>query len=257
MDATPPGVAGPSADRPDGSDAPGAAASPGAAPLDAPHDGLVEHVAAALAKPLLRGWLHLVCFFLAIPAGVLVVALATSPRGRVGATIYAVGLIALFGVSGSYHRGRWSDAKRRLMQRLDHGTIFVMIAGSYTPLCLLVLQGWVAWTMLAIAWGGAAAGFILSFANGRAVRVARGALYIVLGWASIIAAPQLLAHLSAAELVLLAVGGLLFTVGAVFLATRWPDPFPRVFGYHEVWHVLVVAAVTCHFVAIASVVNAA
>lgn len=221
------------------------------------HEGLVEHVAAALAKPLLRGWLHLVCFFLAIPAGVLVVALATSSRGRIGAAIYAVGLVALFGISGSYHRGRWSDAKRRLMQRLDHGTIFVMIAGSYTPLCLLVLRGWVAWAMLLIAWGGAVAGFVLSFANGRAVRIARGGLYIALGWASIIAGPQLLDRLSPAELVLLAVGGVLFTVGAIFLATNWPDPFPRVFGYHEVWHVLVVAAVACHFVAIASVVNAA
>ncbi len=224
---------------------------------DARGDGLVEHVAAALAKPLLRGWLHAICFFVAIPAGVLVIALASSPRGRVAAAIYAVGLIALFGVSGGYHRGRWSDAKRRLMQRLDHGTIFVMIAGSYTPLCLLVLRGWVSWTMLAIAWGGAAAGFVLSFADGRAVRVARGALYIALGWASVIAAPQLLDHLSGTELALLAIGGVLFTIGAIFLATRWPDPFPRVFGYHEVWHVLVVVAVACHFIAIASVVNTA
>ncbi len=175
--------------------------------------------------------------------------------GRVGAIVYAVGLVALFGVSGSYHRGRWTDAKRRLMQRLDHGTIFVMIAGSYTPLCLLALRGWVAVTMLVVAWTGAVAGFVLSFTSSRATRVARGALYIVLGWSSVLAAPQLLRHLSGAELVLIAVGGLLFTVGAIFLATHWPDPFPRVFGYHEVWHVLVVAAVVCHFVAIASVVS--
>ena len=216
---------------------------------------LSEGVAALFEKPLLRGWLHLVCFFLALPAAVLVVAVATSGRGRVGAVVYAVGLIALFGVSGSYHRGRWTDAKRRLMQQLDHGTIFVMIAGSYTPLCLLALRGWVAVAMLAIAWSGAVLGFILAFTNSRITRNMRGTLYIVLGWASIIAAPQLVRNLSVAELVLIAVGGLLFTVGAIFLATRWPDPFPRVFGYHEVWHVLVVAAVVCHFVAIASVVN--
>jgi hemolysin III len=212
-------------------------------------------LAEVLAKPLLRGWLHLVCFFLAIPAAVLVVALATSGRGRVGAIVYAVGLVALFGVSGTYHRGRWTDAKRRLMQQLDHGTIFVMIAGSYTPLCLLALRGWVAVAMLAVAWSGAVLGFVLSFANTRLTRIVRGALYIVLGWASVIAAPQLVRHLSVAELVLIAAGGVLFTVGAIFLATRWPDPFPRVFGYHEVWHALVVAAVVCHFVAIASVVN--
>jgi hemolysin III len=206
-------------------------------------------------KPAMRGWMHLVCFFLAIPAGVVVIALAESARGRVGAVVYAVGLVALFGVSGMYHRFRWSSAKRRLMQRLDHGTIFVMIAGSYTPVCLLVLEGWVAWTMLVLAWTGAAVGFVLSFGSGRAVRIARGALYIALGWAAMIAVPQMLQNLSVAELALLAVGGVLFTVGSVFLLTHWPDPFPRVFGYHEVWHLLVVAAVVCHFVAIASVVH--
>jgi hemolysin III len=208
-----------------------------------------------IVKPLLRGWLHLVCFFLAVPAAVLVVALATSPRGRVGAVIYGVGLVALFGVSGAYHRGRWSESKRRLMQKLDHGTIFVMIAGSYTPLCLLALRGWVAWAMLALSWSMAALGFVLAFTDTRATRVARGALYIVMGWASLVAAPQLLRNMSLAELTLIAVGGVLFTVGAIFLATRWPDPVPHIFGYHEVWHVLVVAAVVCHFVAIASVVN--
>ena len=208
-----------------------------------------------LAKPLLRGWLHLVCFFLALPAATLVIALASSTRGRVGATVYAVGLVALFGVSGTYHRGRWTDAKRLVMQRLDHGTIFLMIAGSYTPLCLVALNGWVAPTMLVVAWAMAVAGFVLAFTPNRITRVVRGSLYIVMGWAAVIAAPQLVRHLSSAELTLIAVGGVLFTVGAIFLATHWPDPFPRVFGYHEVWHVLVVAAVVCQFVAIASVVH--
>jgi hemolysin III len=219
-------------------------------------DPSAPHLVAALARPVLRGWLHLVCFFLAIPAAVVVVVLATSAAARVGASVYAVGLVALFGVSGWYHRGRWSAAARRRMQRLDHATIFVMIAGSYTPICLLVLRGWLAPTMLAIAWVGAVTGAVLSFSgSGRAARIARGALYIVLGWASVVAGPQLVRHLSAAELALLAAGGLLFTVGAIFLATRWPDPFPRVFGYHEVWHVLVVAAVACHFAMITSVVS--
>ena len=206
-------------------------------------------------KPLFRGWMHLVCFFLAIPAGVTVVALASSPRGRVGAGIYAIGLVALFGVSGAYHRFRWSDARRLWMQKLDHGTIFVMIAGSYTPLCLMALQGWVRWTMLAVAWTGAAVGFVLAFTGGRASRLVRSTLYIGLGWASVAAAPQLWSNLSAAELALIAVGGVLFTVGSVFLLTKWPDPAPRVFGYHEVWHVMVVLAVACHYSAITSVVS--
>ena len=206
-------------------------------------------------KPLMRGWMHLVCFFLAIPAGVTVVALAQSSRGRVGALVYAVGLIALFGVSGTYHRVGWSDNARRLMQKLDHGTIFVMIAASYTPLCLIVLQGWLAWTMLAIAWTGAVVGFVVAFTGGRTSRIVRGTLYITLGWVAVAAVPQMWQHMSIAELVLIAVGGVLFTVGSVFLLTNWPDPFPRVFGYHEVWHVMVIAAVACHFVAITMVVS--
>ncbi len=141
------------------------------------------------------------------------------------------------------------------MQKLDHGTIFVMIAGSYTPVCLLVLQGWLRWVMLTIAWTGAAVGFVLAFTGGRASRTVRGALYLTLGWASLLAIPQMWDRLSPTELVLFGVGGVLFTVGSIFLFTHWPDPYPRVFGYHEVWHALVVAAVVCHFVAIASVVR--
>ncbi len=206
-------------------------------------------------KPLLRGWLHLVCFFLALPAAAVVVALASGVRGRLAATVYALGLLALFAVSGLYHRLNWTAAKRAWMQKLDHGTIFVMIAGSYTPLCLLVLRGWVAWVMLAFAWTGAALGLVLAFTPGRASRVGRGVLYFCLGWAAVVAIPQMWSHLSVVEMILFAVGGLLFTVGSVFLFTHWPDPFPRVFGYHEVWHVLVVLAVICHFVAIALVVH--
>ena len=215
----------------------------------------VRAAVAVLAKPLLRGWLHLVCFFLAIPAGVLVVAGAHSDRARWGALVYAVGLVALFGVSGTYHRGPWSDRVRRRMQQLDHATIFVMIAGSYTPLCLLAIHGWMAPALLAGAWLGAFAGVVLAFRPGPRTRIARGTLYIALGWVSVVATPQLLTHLSAAQLLLIGIGGVLFTVGAIFLATKWPDPFPKVFGYHEVWHVLVVAAVVCHFVAISSVVR--
>ncbi len=216
----------------------------------------VRAAVAVLAKPLLRGWLHLVCFFLAIPAGILVVAGAHDDRARWGALVYAIGLVALFGVSGSYHRGPWSDGVRRRMQQLDHATIFVMIAGSYTPLCLLAIHGWMAPVLLAFAWIGAFAGVVLAFTPGPRSRVARGTLYIALGWVSVAATPQLVRHLSVAQLLLIGIGGVLFTVGAIFLATKWPDPFPKVFGYHEVWHVLVVAAVVCHFVAISSVVRA-
>ena len=206
-------------------------------------------------KPLLRGWLHLVCFFLAVPIVVAIVSSATSATARVAAVIYGVGVVALFGVSGSYHRGRWSPAWRSRMQRLDHTTIFVMIAASYTPLCLLVLEGWLSVAMLAVAWTGAAVGGILAWTRSRRVEGVRFGLYIALGWAAVAAAPQLVGNLTVGQLVLIAVGGVLFTTGAIFLATHWPDPFPRVFGYHEIWHVLVVAAVACQMVAIASVIQ--
>jgi hemolysin III len=210
----------------------------------------------APVKPLLRGWFHLVCFFLAIPTAVLVVALADSARARVGAVVYAFGLIALFGVSGFYHRLPWSPRWLTRMRRLDHSTIFVMIAGSYTPLCLLVLDGWLSVAMLVTAWAGAIGGAVLAWTPGPRTSVARSALYIVLGWVACIAGPQWVRNLSVAELVLIAVGGVLFTLGAITLATRWPDPSPRVFGYHEVWHAFVVAAVVCHAVAIGSVISA-
>jgi hemolysin III len=209
-----------------------------------------------VVRPVLRGWMHLVCFFLAIPAGAVVIALAGGARARFGATVYAVGLVALFGVSGWYHRGRWSPEWRRRMQRLDHSTIFVMIAGSFTPLCLVALDGWVAAAMLVTAWVGAILGTVLAWTDFKASNVLRSTLYLVVGWAALIGAPQMVSRLSPAELILIAVGGVLFTVGAVFLFTNWPDPFPRVFGYHEVWHTLVVAAVVCHFIAIGSVVAA-
>lgn len=210
----------------------------------------------AAIRPLLRGWMHLVCFFLAIPAGVIVVALASSPRARVAAAVYAVGLVALFGVSGAYHRGPWSPTWRRRMQRLDHATIFVMIAGSYTPMCLLVLDSWIAVALLVAAWSGAVIGGVLAYRNDRISWFCRNALYVVLGWFAVVAIPQLVNRLAVTELILVGVGGLLFSLGALGLATRWPDPFPRIFGYHEVWHTLVVAAVVCQFVAIASIIHA-
>jgi hemolysin III len=209
------------------------------------------------AKPLLRGWLHVACFFLAVPIVGAIISSATSATARLAAVVYGAGIVALFGVSGSYHRGRWSPIWRSRMQRLDHTTIFVTIAGTYTPICLLVLEGWLSVAMLVVAWTGAAVGSILAWTRSRRVNGVRFGLYLALGWVAVVAAPQLVGNLTATQLALIAVGGVLFTIGAVFLASHWPDPFPRVFGYHEIWHLLVVAAVACHMVAIASVVQGA
>jgi hemolysin III len=205
--------------------------------------------------PLLRGWIHLVCFFFALPAAAWVV-MAAAPSARAGAAVYAAGLVALFGVSGSYHRGRWSPPWRARMRRLDHATIFVMIAGSYTPLCVLVLDGWLSRLLLTVVWGGAVTGAVLAWWPGMAAKSIRNGLYLVLGWVSVLALPDLVRHLSTGELALIGAGGMLYTLGTLVLFLRWPNPAPKVFGYHEVWHALVVAAVVCHLLAISAVVRA-
>lgn len=199
--------------------------------------------------------MHLVFFFLALPAGVLVVASAGSTRARAGAGVYAVALCALFGVSAAYHRLRWSPPARRRMRRMDHATIFVMIAGSYTPLCLLALSGSTATAILLVAWTGAVVGVALAVTGIAEKSVFGLACYIGLGWVMVVALPQLLRRLSTTELLLIVAGGLLYTAGAIVLGTRRPDPFPRVFGYHEIWHVMVAVASICHYLVIFSLVR--
>jgi hemolysin III len=183
------------------------------------------------------------------------VRLTEPDAARVGAVVYAAGVAALFGVSGTYHRRRWTPLVRSRLQRLDRATIFVMIAATYTPLCLSVLGGVTGTALLVAVWAGATAGVVLSVFT-TAHRQALGlALYIPLGWLGVIALPQLASRLNASELVLIVAGGVLYTVGAVLLQRRWPDPVPRVLGYHEVWHAIVVAAVICHYLAVRSVLQ--
>lgn len=207
--------------------------------------------------PVLRGWLHLICFALSVPAGLAVVAGAASGRARVAGAVYAVGMTAMFGVSATYHRCKWSPDGRRRIRRLDHGTIFVMIAGSYTPLCLLVLRGTGGTAVLVAVWVAAAAGFALAL-TGIAEKAVIGLLcYIGMGWASVLALPALTGRLSGAELAFLVAGGVIYTAGGIVLGTRRPNPSPRWFGYHEVWHAMVAVACACHYVMILSVVGAA
>ncbi len=207
--------------------------------------------------PLLRGWLHLACFFAAIPAGWAVVNVAETDVSRLGAVVYASTVAALFGVSGTYHRQRWTPPVRRRLKRLDHATIFLMIAGSYTPLCLSALGGTMGAFLLAAVWTGALAGVVLALTAITERRVFGIAVYISLGWLAVVALPQLARRLSAVDLVLLVVGGVLYTAGAIILATRRPDPAPRIFGYHELWHLMVVAAVVCHYLVVRSVLQTA
>jgi hemolysin III len=207
-------------------------------------------------KPLMRGMFHQVAFVLAVPATLLLVLQAHTPRARVAATVYGLGLCALYGVSSSYHRFGWSAAARLRMRRADHGTIFLMIAGTYTPLCLVLLHGAVATSLLIAAWLGALSGFTLAVAGISERSKIEFPLYLVLGWLAAVAIPQIASRTSTLDLGLFLGGGLVYTVGAFILASHWPDPSPRLFGYHEVWHSLVIAASVCHYLVILSLVRA-
>jgi hemolysin III len=201
-------------------------------------------------KPRLRGRLHQLAFYVSIPAGIALVALARGVEARVGSAIFAVSLSGLYGVSAAYHRGRWTDRVRMTMRRLDHSMIFVLIAGSYTPITLVALRP--AWgvTLLSLSWTGAAMGVLITVLRRERWPHVGFVMYIVLGWLAVIAAPQLIHALTAIELALLVSGGVLYTVGAVVLASKRPDPHPAIFGYHEVWHTFVVSAGASHFVLI-------
>ena len=201
-------------------------------------------------KPRFRGRLHQIAFFASIPQGIAVLVAAASWASRIAAGIYAVSVTGLFAVSSAYHRLRWTPKGLARIRRADHAMIFVLIAGSYTPFALLVLQGIWALTLLAVVWAGAVFGIAMKVFRMERSGTIGGALYIILGWAAIVALPKLVTNLSHLNLILLFAGGVLYTGGAVILLRRRPDPRPAVFGYHEIWHAMVVAASLCHYVAI-------
>jgi hemolysin III len=201
-------------------------------------------------KPRLRGVLHQYAFFVSLASGTLLVLLAATTKASVAAAIYAASVSALFGVSALYHRSTWTTPARRRMRRLDHAMIFLLIAGTYTPVGLLVLQGTLATVVLAVVWGGALAGIALELAWTTAPRWLGGTVYLALGWVAVVATPQLFARLGMAGGLLIVAGGLVYSAGAAVYALRRPDPVPLVFGYHEVFHLLVIAGVAAHFLAI-------
>src|SRR4051794_2005280 len=208
----------------------------------------------ALDIPRLRGVTHVYAFWLALVAVIVLVAWTPGGTPRVAAAVYGVGLCALFGGSGLYHRWRWSPRWRPLLRRVDHSTIFVFIAASYTPFCVLVMSGTTRWVVLVTVWAGALCGVAFSVAWITAPRFLCAACSVALGWVAIIAFPQLYAELSSATLLLVALGGVLYTAGAVIFALGRPNPWPRVFGFPEIFHVFVILAAIAHFVAIAIVV---
>jgi hemolysin III len=218
------------------------------------HSMIATAPSAAHPKPLLRGVSHEIAAGIALFAWLVLAALAPSGPARAAANVYGLSLVTLFAVSAVYHRPTWRPRARLVMRRLDHAAIFVLIAGTYTPMCLLLPSG-TGRTLLAVAWGGAALGVIQSVFWVKAPKPLVAAAYVVLGWVVVPVMPTLAATLGAGGITLLATGGGLYTLGAVVYAMRRPDPFPRVFGYHEIFHALVIAAAACHFALVAGAIR--
>jgi hemolysin III len=204
------------------------------------------------AKPRLRGVLHQYAFFVALVLGAALVAAASGGRERLAAAVYAFSVAGLLGTSALYHRRDWNLRARMWMRRLDHAMIFVLIAGTYTPFALLVLHGGLARAILIVVWAGALAGTVLNLLWTSAPKPVTAAVYLAMGWVAIAALPQMARAIGAVGVGLVLLGGVLYTAGAVIYALRRPNPVPGVFGYHEVFHALVVAAAAAHFAAVAA-----
>jgi hemolysin III len=195
--------------------------------------------------------LHQAAFVVALAISPFLIVGADGGRRRLAAAIFAGSVVACFGASALYHRVTWTPRVRLWMRRIDHAGVYLLIAGTYTPVSLLVLTG--AWrpVVLTIVWVGAAAAIVLKFVWVAAPKWLAAAIGIALGWIAVAALPQLVTRLNAAAVILLVVGGLAYTAGAVVYARRRPDPAPAVFGYHELFHALTIVGVACQYVAIA------
>jgi hemolysin III len=205
-----------------------------------------------LGKPRLRGVSHQWAFYASLALGAALVAAAEAGRPRLAAAVYALSVAALFGTSALYHRITWaSQAARRWMRRLDHSMIFFLIAGTYTPFALLVLDGDLATVILVVVWAGALAGSVMKLVWIDAPKVLVAILYLALGWVAVAAFPTLLDELGITGTALVVVGGLLYTAGALVYAFQRPNPAPAVFGYHEVFHALVILAAALQYAVIA------
>jgi hemolysin III len=198
-------------------------------------------------RPMLRGVSHVSAAIAAMLGAPLLLLVADSPRAYVGGAIFATSLILLYGTSAAYHRITWTPLFRAIISRMDDSMVLVLIGGTYTPFCLVVLNN--AWgiTMLSVVWGVAGAGVITNLAWPARPRWLRVAFYVILGWLALVSAGELAARLSASPLALLVLGGVLYTLGGLVYAARKPDPWPRVFGYLEVFHLLVVAGSALHY----------
>ncbi len=231
---------------------PSAAANAGVKAVAETAARAVAEVAAEL-KPRMRGWLHAYAAWVSLLGGGTLVVVAALLRGQLAGwstAVYAVTVTLLFGTSALYHRRGWSPTGHQLMKRLDHSMIFVFIAGTYTPFAALTLPAVSSVVVLIVVWAGAALGVALQLAWPDAPRLLAVPLYLALGWVAVFLLPQLLHQFGVATLVLIAAGGLVYTVGALAYWSRRPNPYPSTFGFHEVFHLCTLVAALCHYVAI-------
>jgi hemolysin III len=202
-------------------------------------------------KPRLRGVFHQWALVAAVPAGIVLVVLSDGARARIATAIYAVAMASMLGASALYHRVSWKTPRRRAWaRRIDHSMIFVFIAGTYTPFALISFEGWLPVVVLTCVWTGATIGLVVNLAWIGAPKWVTAPAYLLVGWVGVIAAPQLFGEVGIVGAVLLVVGGALYTLGALTYAMHWPNPFPLTFGFHEVFHLLVVIALAVQLVAV-------
>ena len=207
-----------------------------------------------MERPTWRGWLHAGAFALTIPAGLILVILADTAAARTSAAIYSASLAMMFGTSAAYHRLARSETARRRMQRADHSTIFLLIAGTYVPITMVVMPPSWGIPVLVLIVALATTGILLKTLVFEHVKWLASALYPIMGWIAVITMPVLLDEMTAMQLAFVVAGGLVYSLGIPVLFLRRPDPWPTTFGYHEVWHVFVVVAAALHFVAVTSIV---
>jgi hemolysin III len=218
------------------------------APVPPAASGGVEEIV-AVVKPRLRGWLHTGMFPLALVSGIVLVVLAPEGKARVSAVVFTVTAALLFGTSAVYHRGTWSARVAGVLKRFDHSNIFLIIAGSYTPFAVTLLPWEQARTLLLLVWGGALGGVLFRVFWVSAPRWLYTPIYVALGWVAVFYFGPLLQFGGPVIVALIVLGGLLYTLGAVVYGTKRPNPFPRWFGFHEIFHAFTVLAFIAHYVA--------
>lgn len=206
-------------------------------------------------KPLLRGYFHQEAFFIALGASALLIAKANTDRALVASIVYAIGLLLMLGISALYHRPTWQPAARALMKRLDHSAIFVQIAGTFTPICLLALVDEQGIRLLVVVWAAAVLGIAQSVLWAKAPKWLSAILYVTLGWFALPYLGELKLALGPANLFLLAGGGVAYTIGAVFYASKRPNLFPGIFGYHELFHALTIVGALLHFIVVYQLIH--